>query len=73
MTGSARQAGQPSPVPQGLCASCRHGQRITNRAGSVFLLCQRSRTQPEYPRYPPLPVLACRGYDARDVDPAAPQ
>jgi hypothetical protein len=52
----------------GLCDSCRHQQIVRNSRGSVFTLCRRSRTDPGYPRYPRVPVLACRGHepDARE-------
>jgi len=33
--------------------------------GSVFILCELSRTDPAFPRYPNLPVLRCSGYVAR--------
>jgi len=55
-----------SPVPEGrngLCDSCRHQRLVPNTRGSVFSLCERSRQQPEYPRYPPIPVLSCRGFE----------
>ena len=45
----------------GLCADCRHARRIVSARGSVFLLCERSRTDPAYPKYPRLPVRACAG------------
>lgn len=47
----------------GLCQSCRHGRRIESLRGSEFWLCERSRSEPSYPKYPRLPVLACRGFD----------
>lgn len=28
-------------------------------------MCQRSFTQPEYRKYPPLPVVRCPGYERR--------
>jgi len=36
---------------------------VRNTRGSVFHLCERSREDPAYPRYPRLPVLACGGYE----------
>jgi hypothetical protein len=48
----------------GLCETCLHQRLIRNTRGSEFSLCERSRTQPEYPRYPRLPVVACPGYEA---------
>ena len=31
--------------------------------GLAFVLCGRSRTDARYPKYPPLPVLRCKGYE----------
>jgi hypothetical protein len=31
--------------------------------GSVFYLCQLSKVDPSFPKYPRLPVLACAGYE----------
>ena len=47
----------------GLCDSCTHARLVETRAGSRFTLCELSRTDPRYPRYPPLPVLACAGHE----------
>jgi hypothetical protein len=52
-----RQAGA------GLCARCAHVRIIENRRGSVFYLCTLSGSDPRFPRYPPLPVLACEGFE----------
>ena len=57
-------------VSAGLCADCRHARRVSSRRGSAFLLCGRSATEPEYPRYPPLPVLRCVGYERGTPTPA---
>ncbi len=47
----------------GLCAQCVHARVIRNRRGSTFYRCGRSDTDPQYPKYPPLPVRACPGYE----------
>jgi hypothetical protein len=47
----------------GLCATCRHRRDIVSDRGSRFVFCERSRTDPRFPRYPPLPVRACSGYE----------
>ena len=39
-----------------LCADCKFGRRITNRHGSVFLVCEQSKIDTEYVKYPSLPV-----------------
>jgi hypothetical protein len=36
---------------------------VKNTRGSRFSLCERSKTDPAFPRYPRLPVLECRGYE----------
>jgi hypothetical protein len=28
-------------------------------------MCERSKTDPRYPKYPRVPVLECRGYERR--------
>jgi hypothetical protein len=55
--------------PAGLCDSCAHQRIVRNTRGSSFSLCERSRTDPAYPRYPRLPVIACRGHVPREVTP----
>jgi len=40
---------------------------------SVFWLCGRSRTEPEFPRYPRLPVLECAGFEAAAADAPPPE
>lgn len=52
----------------GLCETCVHRREVPNTRGSVFSLCERSRTDPAYPRYPRLPVLECTGYEQRRDD-----
>jgi hypothetical protein len=52
------------PEP-GLCASCINVRIIENKRGSRFFMCQLSRTDPRFPKYPPLPVLKCVGYQPR--------
>jgi len=54
----------PRP-PAGLCDSCRHQRLVPNTRGSTFSLCERSKTDPAYPRYPRLPVRECTGYEPR--------
>jgi hypothetical protein len=46
----------------GLCASCRWAEVVTSSRGSTFYLCTLSAKDPSFPRYPALPVRACRGY-----------
>ena len=50
-------------VERGLCGTCVNGREVRNRRGSVFILCEKSKEDPRFPKYPQLPVLACRGYE----------
>ncbi|MEA2220188.1 MAG: hypothetical protein QOJ35_2814 [Solirubrobacteraceae bacterium] len=68
---SGRLASAPMPPPAGLCDSCRHQRVIRNTRGSSFSLCERSRDDDRYPKYPRLPVLRCPGHERRDEQPDA--
>jgi hypothetical protein len=46
----------------GLCGSCRNARSVVSGRGSHFLLCELHRTDPRFPKYPPLPVVHCAGY-----------
>jgi hypothetical protein len=51
----------------GLCSQCQHSRLVESSKGSVFLRCELSKTDPRFPKYPRLPVLACSGYKRRDL------
>lgn len=51
-----------STPPPGLCGDCVWTRIVETRRGSTFHLCNRSETDPAFPRYPRLPVLRCHGY-----------
>jgi hypothetical protein len=46
----------------GLCADCQHARIIKSDRDSTFLQCQLSFTDPQFAKYPRLPILSCRGY-----------
>jgi hypothetical protein len=48
-------------VPAGLCATCVH-LRVLASKRSVFVRCGLAEVDPRFPKYPPLPVVACGGY-----------
>ena len=52
--------------PPGLCGGCVHARIVETARESRFVLCELSRTDPRFPRYPNLPVLACDGFEAGD-------
>ncbi len=52
----------------GLCAGCAHLKVIVSDKGSRFFQCQRGLTDPEFRKYPVLPVWQCRGYEEMRAD-----
>lgn len=56
--------------PAGLCDHCTNVRIIQNRRGSRFYRCSLADVDPAFLRYPPLPVLICRGFTK--ADPVAP-
>lgn len=67
----------PKRPHSGLCATCHHARKMVSDRGSEFWLCRRGLTEPEFLKYPKLPVLRCRGFelivaptDAQADDPA---
>ncbi|HEY5377468.1 MAG TPA: hypothetical protein VIK01_27500 [Polyangiaceae bacterium] len=46
----------------GLCATCSHARVIQTTKGSEFWLCEKSKTDPRFTKYPPLPIRACLGF-----------
>ena len=61
VSGGENRKGERAEI--GLCAECVYGRRIESARGSVFYLCERSATDPAFPKYPWLPVMECSGYD----------
>ena len=49
-------------MPNSLCETCRWVRIVTTSKGSRFLLCGLHATDPRFPKYPPQPVLHCRGF-----------
>ena len=60
------------PVPEdpavGLCARCAHARHV-DTPRSRFWLCDRSRVDTSYARYPRLPMRECRGYEPGEPQP----
>jgi hypothetical protein len=55
-----------SDATVGLCASCLHARVMRSDRESVFYLCELSRSNLHFPKYPRLPVLVCSGYERSD-------
>ena len=52
----------------GRCATCKHSRTVRGKR-NTFWMCERSATDPSFPRYPRLPVKSCRGYERTDGAP----
>ena len=56
------------PQTVGLCLDCTHARVIRSDRGSTFYLCRLSATDPNFTKYPRLPVLSCSGYKSESPD-----
>ena len=56
------------PADPGLCGRCANARSVETGKGSRFLLCELSKVDPAYPRYPRLPVRSCPGFQAERGD-----
>ncbi len=61
MMDDPRATEQAHSVRPGLCERCAHVQIVAGRH-STFYLCRLSFEDPRFPRYPPIPVLECSGF-----------
>lgn len=57
-----RAGGLTESEAVGLCFHCAHARVIRSDRGSIFYLCRLSAADPNFPKYPRLPVLNCSGY-----------
>jgi len=51
------------PERVGLCSDCRYMRQIESERGSTFYRCERWVLNPNFPKYPRLPVIECPGYE----------
>ena len=58
----------PSTSRHGLCDTCRYQRLVRNTRGSVFSMCELSKTDPRFPKYPRTPVQECAGYSPKTDD-----
>jgi hypothetical protein len=56
------RTGEDKTMQEGLCADCTFARTIESARGSQFILCELSRTDPAFRKYPRLPVFECTGY-----------
>jgi hypothetical protein len=55
-------------VDPGLCGTCLHARVVRSDRGSVFYRCGLSDGDPQFPKYPRLPVIECAGWKRADYD-----
>jgi hypothetical protein len=63
--GRGSGSGTGSEPTAGLCGTCVHRQLISS-ARSTFVRCRLADLDPDFSRYPRLPVVTCRGYLSED-------
>ena len=54
-------------MPRSLCETCQHLRMVTTPKGSRFVLCTRSTHDARFPKYPPIPVTRCDGFEETDL------
>lgn len=52
-------------MTKSLCESCQWMREVTTPR-SCFLLCELSRMNLAYPKYPPQPVVRCGGHQPKE-------
>jgi len=53
----------------GLCTLCRHARALRSAKDSEFWLCERSKQDPRFAKYPALPRRACEGFEPHGPTP----
>ena len=52
-------------MKQTLCETCASMREVVTPR-SRFLLCELSKTNTAFPKYPPQPVVQCKGYQPKE-------
>jgi hypothetical protein len=55
----------------GLCAACQYVRVIKSAKGSLFVMCDLSKHDPRFTKYPLLPMLHCAGFLPRTEVPSS--
>lgn len=51
----------------GLCSECVHARVVESARGSRFVMCELSKNDARFPKYPRIPVLQCVGYSPKET------
>jgi hypothetical protein len=54
-----------APHLRGLCDACTFQRIVGTTRGSQFSLCERSKLDARFAKYPRLPVASCPGFSRR--------
>jgi len=63
---NAPHGAEPRPrarAAAGLCPECKHVRIVRSAKGSTFLLCDLSKRDPRWSRYPAQPRMECAGFE----------
>jgi hypothetical protein len=61
-----------APESFGLCDRCAAQRLVSSARGSTFSMCELGLHDPDWPKYPRMPVLACSRFAERTTPPDAP-
>ena len=54
------------PPRFGLCDGCANQRLVSTGRGSTFSMCLCHKTDPDWPKYPRMPVLECPRFRRRE-------
>jgi 16S rRNA (uracil1498-N3)-methyltransferase len=63
-----KNRGTDERLRAGLCADCLYARRVESDRRSVFFMCERSKNDARFAKYPSLPVVRCAGYEGAASD-----
>lgn len=47
----------------GLCKKCIHAKIVRNQRSGLFFLCEYSKLDSSFVKYPKTPVISCRAFE----------
>lgn len=53
----------------GLCAGCRHVKELATKIGATIYQCRLAAKDARFRKFPPLPMLACPGFEKGPEEP----
>lgn len=59
---------QEEQLRAGLCENCLNVRKLETKIGATIYLCRLSAKDPHFPKFPPLPTLACPGFEKSEAD-----